>query len=143
MFPNWFKDVEKYFRHVPSVPLRALQIGTYTGETEANLRRIFSEASHHSPSIILIDELDAMAPKRGETGAHADTRTVTQLLALMDGLKRVDSVIVTDNDFPLVSRNLDWLPNCRIYARFREGLLCRLDAVERFDVELEAVFGCL
>ena len=32
MFPNWFKDVEKYFRHVPNVPLRALQIGTYTGD---------------------------------------------------------------------------------------------------------------
>jgi hypothetical protein len=32
MFPNWFKDVEKYFRHVPSVSLRALQIGTYTGD---------------------------------------------------------------------------------------------------------------
>jgi transitional endoplasmic reticulum ATPase len=69
-------------------------IGTYTGETEANLRRMFSEASHHAPAIIFIDELDAMAPKRGETGAHADTRTVTQLLSLMDGLKRVDSVIV-------------------------------------------------
>jgi transitional endoplasmic reticulum ATPase len=55
---------------------------------------MFSEASHHAPSIIFIDELDAMAPKRGETGAHADTRTVTQLLSLMDGLKRVDSVIV-------------------------------------------------
>jgi transitional endoplasmic reticulum ATPase len=69
-------------------------IGTYTGETEANLRRMFNEASHHSPSIIFIDELDAMAPKRGETGAHSDTRAVTQLLALMDGLKRVDAVIV-------------------------------------------------
>ena len=32
MFPNWFKDVEKYFRHVPNVPLHALQIGTYTGD---------------------------------------------------------------------------------------------------------------
>jgi transitional endoplasmic reticulum ATPase len=69
-------------------------IGTYTGETEANLRRMFNEAGHHSPSIIFIDELDAMAPKRGETGAHSDTRAVTQLLALMDGLKRVDAVIV-------------------------------------------------
>jgi transitional endoplasmic reticulum ATPase len=69
-------------------------IGTYTGETEANLRRIFNEAGHHSPSIIFIDELDAMAPKRGETGAHSDTRTVTQLLALMDGLTRVDAVVV-------------------------------------------------
>ena len=81
-------DARFYYINGPDV------IGTYTGETEANLRRIFSEASHHSPSIIFIDELDAMAPKRGETGAHADTRTVTQLLALMDGLKRVDSVIV-------------------------------------------------
>jgi transitional endoplasmic reticulum ATPase len=55
---------------------------------------MFNEAGHHAPSIIFIDELDAMAPKRGETGAHTDTRAVTQLLALMDGLKRVDSVIV-------------------------------------------------
>ncbi len=69
-------------------------IGTYTGETEANLRKIFNEAGHHAPSIIFIDEFDAVAPKRGETGAHADIRAVTQLLALMDGLRRVDSVIV-------------------------------------------------
>lgn len=81
-------DARLYYINGPDV------IGTYTGETEANLRRIFNEASHHSPSIIFIDELDAMAPKRGETGAHSDTRTVTQLLSLMDGLKRVDSVIV-------------------------------------------------
>src|SRR5882762_86326 len=81
-------DARLYYINGPDV------IGTYTGETEANLRRMFSEASHHSPSIIFIDELDAMAPKRGETGAHADTRTVTQLLSLMDGLKRVDAVIV-------------------------------------------------
>jgi transitional endoplasmic reticulum ATPase len=69
-------------------------IGTYAGETEGNLRRIFNEAGHHAPAIIFIDELDAIAPKRGETGAHADIRIVTQLLSLMDGLKRVDSVIV-------------------------------------------------
>ena len=81
-------DARFYYINGPDV------IGTYTGETEANLRRMFNEAGHHAPSIIFIDELDAMAPKRGETGAHADTRTVTQLLSLMDGLKRVDSVIV-------------------------------------------------
>jgi transitional endoplasmic reticulum ATPase len=69
-------------------------IGTYAGETEGNLRRIFAEAGHHAPSIIFIDELDAIAPKRGETGAHADIRVVTQLLSLMDGLTRVDSVVV-------------------------------------------------
>jgi transitional endoplasmic reticulum ATPase len=81
-------DARFYYINGPDV------IGTYTGETEANLRRMFNEAGHHAPSIIFIDELDAMAPKRGETGAHSDTRTVTQLLALMDGLRRVDSVIV-------------------------------------------------
>jgi transitional endoplasmic reticulum ATPase len=69
-------------------------VGTYAGETEGNLRRIFGEASHHAPSVVFIDELDALAPKRGEAGAHADIRAVTQLLSLMDGLKRVDSVIV-------------------------------------------------
>jgi transitional endoplasmic reticulum ATPase len=69
-------------------------IGTYAGETEGNLRRIFGEAGHHAPSIIFIDELDAIAPKRGETGAHADIRVVTQLLSLMDGLTRVDLVVV-------------------------------------------------
>ena len=69
-------------------------IGTFAGETEGNLRRMFSEASHHAPSIIFIDELDAIAPKRGQTGAHSDTRIVTQLLALMDGLTRVDSVVI-------------------------------------------------
>ena len=61
-------DARFYYINGPDV------IGTYTGETEANLRRMFSEASHHAPAIIFIDELDAMAPKRGETGAHADTR---------------------------------------------------------------------
>ena len=69
-------------------------IGTYAGETEGNLRRMFSEAAHHAPSIVMIDELDALAPKRGETGAHSDVRAVTQLLSLMDGLNKVDSVIV-------------------------------------------------
>ena len=69
-------------------------VGTYAGETEGNLRRIFGEAAHHAPSIVFIDELDALAPKRGETGTHSDVRAVTQLLSLMDGLTRVDSVIV-------------------------------------------------
>jgi transitional endoplasmic reticulum ATPase len=69
-------------------------IGTYAGETEGNLRRIFNEASHHAPSIVFIDEVDAIAPKRDQSGSQSDTRAVTQLLSLMDGLKRVDSVIV-------------------------------------------------
>ena len=81
-------DARFYYINGPEV------VGTFTGETEGNLRRIFDEAGHHAPSIVFIDELDALAPKRGETGAHSDTRAVTQLLSLMDGLKRVNSVIV-------------------------------------------------
>ena len=69
-------------------------VGTMYGETEGNLRKMFNEATHHAPSIIMIDELDALAPKRGETGSHSDTRAVTQLLALLDGLRKVDGVVV-------------------------------------------------
>jgi transitional endoplasmic reticulum ATPase len=69
-------------------------VGSMYGETEGNLRKVFSEASHHAPSVILIDELDVLAPKRGETGAHSDTRVVTQLLSMMDGLERVEGVVV-------------------------------------------------
>ncbi|MBA2690421.1 MAG: AAA family ATPase [Burkholderiales bacterium] len=69
-------------------------IGTNYGESEANLRRIFGEATHHAPSIIFIDELDVIAGKRGESGAQADTRLATQLLSLMDGLHKVEGVLV-------------------------------------------------
>ncbi|HWP28947.1 MAG TPA: AAA family ATPase [Chloroflexota bacterium] len=81
-------DARFYYISGPEV------VGTLYGETEGNLRKIFAEATHHAPSVIVIDELDALAPKRGATGAHSDTRAVTQLLALMDGLRRVDGVIV-------------------------------------------------
>lgn len=69
-------------------------VSTVYGETESNLRKIFEEASHHLPSIIFIDELDAISPKRGESGSQSDTRMVAQLLELMDGLKRVEGVMV-------------------------------------------------
>ncbi len=69
-------------------------VGTSHGETEGNLRRLFAEAAHHAPSVVFIDEVDAVAPKRGETGSQSDTRMVTQLLALLDGLTRVDGVVV-------------------------------------------------
>ena len=62
-------------------------VGSVYGESESNLRKVFHEASHHLPSIILIDELDAIISKRGESGSQADTRMTTQLLELMDGLK--------------------------------------------------------
>jgi transitional endoplasmic reticulum ATPase len=69
-------------------------VGTSYGETESNLRRIFGEAAHHAPSIVFIDELDAIAPKRGEVGTQTDARMVAQFLALMDGLSRVDGVMI-------------------------------------------------
>ena len=55
---------------------------------------MFGEAAHHAPAIIFIDELDALLIKRGETGSQTDTRVVTTLLSLMDGLRRADGVMV-------------------------------------------------
>jgi len=69
-------------------------VGTYSGQTEENLRKIFTEASVEPPSIIFIDEIDAIAPVRGTAGTLSDLRAVTQLLALMDGLKRSEGVVV-------------------------------------------------
>lgn len=69
-------------------------VGTMYGETEANLRKIFAEAAHHAPSIVLIDELDAIAPHREKSGAQSDVRMVTQLLSLLDGLTKVDGLVV-------------------------------------------------
>jgi len=69
-------------------------VGTMYGETEANLRKIFAEAAHHAPSIVLIDELDAIAPHREKSGAQSDVRMVTQLLSLLDGLMKVDGLVV-------------------------------------------------
>jgi transitional endoplasmic reticulum ATPase len=69
-------------------------VGTYSGQTEENLRKIFGEASLEPPSIIFIDEIDAIAPIRGSAGTLSDLRAVTQLLALMDGLRRSEGVVV-------------------------------------------------
>jgi len=69
-------------------------VGTYSGQTEDNLRKVFSEASFEPPALIFIDELDAIAPVRGATGTLSDLRAVTQLLSLMDGLKRSEGVVV-------------------------------------------------
>jgi len=66
----------------------------YYGETEARLREIFKEAKDNSPSIIFIDEIDAIAPKREEAYGDVEKRVVAQLLALMDGLTERGNVIV-------------------------------------------------
>jgi transitional endoplasmic reticulum ATPase len=66
----------------------------YYGETEAKLRDIFKEAKENSPSIIFIDEIDAIAPKREEAYGDVEKRVVAQLLALMDGLTDRGNVVV-------------------------------------------------
>jgi transitional endoplasmic reticulum ATPase len=66
----------------------------YYGETEARLRDIFKEARESSPSIIFVDEIDAIAPKREEAFGDVEKRVVAQLLALMDGMSDRGQVIV-------------------------------------------------
>ncbi|MCX8187239.1 MAG: CDC48 family AAA ATPase [Nitrososphaeria archaeon] len=66
----------------------------YYGESEARLREIFRKAEEESPSIIFIDEIDAIAPKRSEVVGEVEKRVVAQLLALMDGLESRGQVIV-------------------------------------------------
>ncbi len=66
----------------------------YYGETEAKLREIFRKAEEEAPSIIFIDEIDAIAPKRSEVTGEVEKRVVAQLLALMDGLESRGQVIV-------------------------------------------------
>jgi len=66
----------------------------FYGESEARLREIFQQAQQSAPSIIFIDELDAIAPKREEVTGEVERRVVAQLLALMDGLGGRGNVIV-------------------------------------------------
>ena len=68
-------------------------LSSVQGGTEANLRAIFEEAMESAPSIVLIDELDAIAPPRRDSG-HSDARMGTQLLSLLDGLVSMEDVIV-------------------------------------------------
>ncbi len=89
------------------------------GQTEENLRKIFEEAEKSAPSIIFIDEIDAIAPKREEVTGEVEKRTVSQLLALMDGLKARGKVIV------IAATNM---PNSLDPALRRPG---------RFDREIE------
>jgi len=66
----------------------------FYGQSEENLRKIFEEAKENAPSIIFIDELDSIAPKRGEVTGEVERRVVAQLLSLMDGLEGRGEVIV-------------------------------------------------
>ncbi|MBN2112155.1 CDC48 family AAA ATPase [Candidatus Woesearchaeota archaeon] len=91
----------------------------FYGQSEENLRKIFEEAEKSAPSIVFIDEIDAIATKREETKGEVERRVVAQLLALMDGLKSRGKVVV------IAATNV---PNILDPALRRPG---------RFDRELE------
>ena len=69
-------------------------ISKYYGESEQQLREIFEEATEESPSIIFIDELDSIAPKREDVTGEVERRVVAQLLTMMDGLESRGQVVV-------------------------------------------------
>ncbi|MDG6906015.1 MAG: CDC48 family AAA ATPase [Nitrososphaerota archaeon] len=66
----------------------------FYGESEARLREIFKEAREKSPTIVFIDEIDSIAPKREEVTGEVERRVVSQMLSLMDGLEARGKVIV-------------------------------------------------
>ncbi|MBU1398532.1 CDC48 family AAA ATPase, partial [Patescibacteria group bacterium] len=85
-------ETDAHFGHISGPEI----MHKYYGESEAHLRKIFDEASVHAPSIIFLDEIDSVAPKREEMGGEKqlEKRVVAQLLALMDGLSSRGQVIV-------------------------------------------------
>ncbi|MEW6228044.1 MAG: AAA family ATPase, partial [Bacillota bacterium] len=85
-------ETEAHFVHISGPEI----MGKFYGESEGRLREVFEDARQHAPSIIFIDEIDAIAPKREDMGAEkqVERRVVAQLLALMDGLESRGEVIV-------------------------------------------------
>jgi transitional endoplasmic reticulum ATPase len=84
------------------------------GESEDNLRKAFAEAEKNAPSIIFIDEIDSIAPKRDKVNGEVERRIVSQLLTLMDGLKaRAHIVVMAATNRP---NSID--PALRRFGRF-------------------------
>ena len=69
-------------------------MGSAYGESEKRLREVFEEAAQSAPSIIFIDEIDSIAPKRGQVSGEAEKRLVAQLLSLMDGIEPRQNLVV-------------------------------------------------
>ena len=69
-------------------------MGKHYGESEEKIREIFTQGEENSPSIIFIDEIDSIAPKRDEVSGELEKRIVSQLLTLMDGMKSRGRVVV-------------------------------------------------
>ncbi|WP_375395971.1 CDC48 family AAA ATPase [uncultured Sphingomonas sp.] len=76
-------------------------MGSAYGESEGRLRQVFEEATKAAPSIVFIDEIDSIAPKRGQVSGEAEKRLVAQLLTLMDGLEsRANLVVIAATNRP-------------------------------------------
>jgi len=90
-------EVRAHFIHVNGPEV----IHKFYGESEAKLRQIFEEAQRNAPSIIFLDEFDALAPKRAQVVGDVEKRVVAQLLALMDGLvERGEVVVIAATNMP-------------------------------------------
>jgi len=83
-------ETDAYFIHLSGPEI----MSKFYVESEANIRGVFKEAEENAPSIIFIDEVDAIAPKRSEVTGEVERRVVAQLLALMDGLESRGQVVV-------------------------------------------------
>ena len=76
-------------------------MGSAYGESERRLREIFEQAGKEAPSIIFIDEIDSIAPKRGQVSGEAEKRLVAQLLTLLDGIEpRQNTVVIAATNRP-------------------------------------------
>ncbi len=83
-------ETNAYFTHINGPEI----MSKFYGQSESNLRKKFEEAEKNAPSIVFIDEIDAIASKREELHGEVERRVVAQLLALMDGLKERGRVVV-------------------------------------------------
>lgn len=63
----------------------------FYGESESKLRALFDEAAQNAPSLILIDELDALCPRRERVNSESEKRVVSMLISLMDGMGQVNA----------------------------------------------------
>jgi len=83
-------EIDAYFTDISGPEI----MSKYYGESEEQLREVFDEAAENAPAVVFIDEIDSIAPKRGETSGDVERRVVAQLLSLMDGLEDRGQVIV-------------------------------------------------
>ncbi|MBY3321196.1 CDC48 family AAA ATPase [Rhizobium laguerreae] len=83
-------ETEANFFHIAGPEI----MGSKYGESEERLRQVFQEASQNAPSIIFIDEIDSIAPKREQVTGEVERRIVAQLLTLMDGLEPRQNIVV-------------------------------------------------